>query len=273
MIRVFQIAVLLSLAFVLTGCNGPDEVPIWEQVKITDLASPHSGEMADLKPLKTVNFNVHIFEIPAENASTLDDVWQMVDTKPFRFSDYDAFGGNWFSIGFGQIQMWDKIRDLLHAGGGKKSEAVLLLLSNSQSNDLVIARLDTKQTISYALTESSAEAVTLGRGTIALRIKAEKIPGLRSTYRISALPVFSPPTSSPISELVAHGKSGEFLFVPLGFKVQMRPGTFLLLGPKKYISDQLTLNGLFFSRLRRTLTAGHIPVVRIYLIVFTGISH
>lgn len=34
MIRVFQIAMLSSLAIWTTGCNGTEEKPIWKQVKI-----------------------------------------------------------------------------------------------------------------------------------------------------------------------------------------------------------------------------------------------
>jgi len=64
MIRFFQIAVFSCLGLLLTGCKAPEESePIWEQVKIGDIAPSHSGKQPDSQLLKTINFNVYIFEI------------------------------------------------------------------------------------------------------------------------------------------------------------------------------------------------------------------
>jgi len=268
MIRLFQIAVFGCLGLLLTGCKAPEESePIWQQVKITDIAPAHNGKQPDSQLLKTINFNVYIFEIPAEDISTLDDIWQMLYTGPLRFNDYDAFIANSFSVGFSEAQMWDKIADLLRAAGAKQTKTVSLLLLDGQTSDLAIAALGNEQTIFYISTDGSMEGVTIGPGILALRIKAEKIPGLRGVCNVDVQPVFSLPVRSSIPQLAAREKLGEFLFDAAGFRLKMSPGNFVFLGPKKYTSDQITLASLVFSR------PGLGPVVRTFLFVCTRINY
>lgn len=279
MIRLFQIAVLSCAALVLTGCNGPEKnKSIWEDTKIGDLAPSHSGKRAGDQLLKTINFDIYIFDIPAENISALDDVWRILQgsnfagsryTKPFRFNDYDAFGANSFLVGFGKIQMWNKISDLLRVAGGEKVKTVSLLLFDGQADDLDIARLRNEQTIFYISSAGSMEGATVGPGTLALRVKAEKIPGFRDVCNVDVLPVFSPPMRRSIAQLAGREKTTDFLFTSVGFKLKMSPGHFFFLGPEKYISDQITLASLFFSRTRPKAE----PVVRTYLIACMMITY
>ena len=281
MIRVFQIVVLICLPFCLTGCGAPEEnEPIWQQLKIGDLAPSHGGKRPDGQLLKTINFNVYAFEIPAENISALDDIWQMLYTKPLQFNNYDAFVANSFLVGLGQVQMWNKIRDLLLAADGKGTRKVSLLLPDGQANDFPIARLDKEQTISYISASGSMEGVTVGPGMVALRLKAEKIPGSRGVCKMSAMPVFSPPIRSPIPELVYRAKAGKFPFASCGFGLKMSPGDLVVLGPEKYDSSQITLGSLFFSRPEGNLFFSRTgrkpperkPAVRIFLLLCTGIN-
>lgn len=261
---VFSCTVML-----LTSCNAPEkDKPIWEQVKLSDLApstdandAKHPGSQL----LKTINLNIYIFEMPAENISALNDVWQTLYTKPLRFNDYDAFCANSFLVGFGQIQMWDKIANILRNAGGKKIETVSLLLLDGQTNDFTIARLDKEQTIFYISSAGSMEGATIGPGKLALRIKVEKIPGSRGVCKVNAQPVFPSPIRSPIPQLAARTKSAEFLFTSAGFSLKMSPGDFVFLGPEKYIGHQITLGSLFFSR------PGRKPSVRMFLLFCTKI--
>ncbi len=266
MIRLFQIVIFICPAILLASCNAPEkEKPIWEQVKLSDLAHPADAERPGGQLLKTINLNIYVFEIPAENISALNDVWQILYTKPLKFNDYDAFCANSFLVGFGQIQMWDKIANILRDAGGRKTETDSLLLPDGETSDLTIASLDKKQTIFYISTAGSMEGATLGPGKLALRIKVEKIPGSRGVCKVSAQPVFPSPITSPIPQLAERAKSNEFLFTSAGFSLKMSPGDFVLLGPEKYISRQITLGSLFFSR------PGRRPTVRIFLLFCTRI--
>lgn len=271
MIRVSQIMVFSCALTLLTGCSAPEKnKPIWEQIKIGDLAPSPDAKPPWGRLVKTINFVIHTFEIPAENISALDDIWQILPgshfaknrkmgalyTKPLRFNDYNAFKANSFSVGFGQRRMLNKIADSLYNADAKKVKTVSLLLPDGQDKDLAIKRLDNEQTIFYISTAGSMEGATVGPGKLALRIKAEKIPGSRGVCDVDTKPVFS----SPIRK-----KSSDFLFTPLGFKLKMSPGDFVFLGPQKFISHQITLDSLFFSRPKPK------PVIRAYLIVCTGI--
>ncbi len=273
---------MACLPFCLTGCGGPEEnEPIWQQFKIGDLAPSHSAKGPDGQLLKTANFNVYIFEIPAENISVLDDIWRMLYSKPLQFNNYEVFKANSFLAGFGQAQMWSKIIDLLLAADGKGTERVSLLLPDGRTNDLPIARLDNEQSIFYISTEGSMEGVSIGPGELTLRMKAEKIPGSRGVCKMSAVPVFSPPKRSSIPLLSGREKSGEFLFSSAGFILKMSPGDFVLVGPDEYDRGQTTLGSLFFSKPEGSLFFNELerkapklkPSVRLFLIVCTAVNY
>jgi hypothetical protein len=261
MTRFSQIMIFICTAVLLAGCNTPEkEKPIWEQIKISDLA-PYEVNNAAGRLLKTIDLDIHIFEMPAEDINAVSNIWQMLYTKPLQFSNYDAFKANSFSLGFGQLPMWDIIANVLRDAGGKKIETVSLLLPDGETNDFTIAGLDKEQTIFYISSAGSMEGVTIGPGKLTLRIKVEKIPGSRGVCNVNAQPVFTPPITSLVPQLAEREKSAEFLFTSAGFRLKMSPGDFVLLGPEKYIGHQITLGSLFFSRPKPK------PTVRMFLLI------
>lgn len=281
MIRAFQIVLLAWLPFCLTSCGVPEEnEPTLGQLKIGDLTPSYSGKGSGGQLLKAIHINVYIFEIPAENISALDDVWRLLYPKPLQYNNHVAFRANSFLAGLGQAQIWNQIRELLLAADGKGAESISLLLSDGQANDLPVARLNSEQTVFYIPAGSPMKGVSLGPGMVALRIKAEKIPGSRGVCQVSILPVFSPPIRSSIPELVYRAKAGEFHFGSVGFGLKMSPGDLVVLGPEKYIDDQITLGSLFFSRPQGRLFFSRTerklperkPAVRIFLLACTGIN-
>jgi hypothetical protein len=281
MIRVFQIAFLASLALWLAGCNSTEEKPIWEQVKITDLEPSDNNKQLTSQLIKTINFNVYIFEIPAEDIGTLDDIWPMVYTQPLRFNNFEVFGANSFMAGFGQIPMWGNIVNLLRSANGIQTGTVSLLLPDGQSNDVAVSVLGKEQTVFYTSKNRSNERLKPGPGQLGLRIQAEKIPGSRGVCKVSVLPVFSPLKRTSIPLLSGREKSGEFLFTSVGFILKMSPGDFVLVGPEKYDSGHTTLGSLFFSKPEGSLflnelerkSPEHKPSVRLFLLVCTGINY
>ena len=271
----------------LVGCEAPEEdTPIWEQVKIGDLVPIHSGKRPSEGSLKIINFDLYVFELPAENIGVLAEIWQILYVQPFRFDDYGAFAANSFSVGFGQIQMWDEIGGLLDAADAKMMPTVSLLLADGQSSDVTIRSLYGEQPVFYISSGGSMKGATLGPGKLALRIKAEKIPGLRGVCDVRVHPVFSPPIGSSIPQLAARAKAGELPFVSAGFRLKMSPGDFFLLGPEKYVSDQISLGSLFFSKPEGSLFFIKIksesspssvrperkPAIRVFLLVCTSID-
>lgn len=304
MIRAFQIAVvsdsrlqtpkprpgacvlgLVSLVlstFCLIGCTVTEEEPIWKDIKIGDLAPRRDDKPASEYLIETTNFDLHIFEMPAENIDKLDDIRKALYTRPLRFNSLHAFGANSFSVRFGQIRMWNEIYNLLLAAGGKIIKKVSLMLAEDQPETIAITGLDGPRILFFTSTYGSREGANIGPGIFGLRIKAQKIPGSRGVCNVTAYPVFSPPIRrGPIPQLEARSKNREFPFSAAAFALKMSPGDFILLGPKEYISDQTALGGLFFSNPKGSLFLSEIerkplelkPAVRIFLLVCTRINY
>jgi len=261
----------LNIAFgfaiiLLAGCGkGEKKGPIWEGVKIGDLAPAASKGREGIQRLKTINFKIYILELPAENVGALDAIWPMLYTRPVRFNNAYAFKANSFSIGVGQTTVWGKIVEQLDGAGAKVVNTVSLMLTAGEPDDLVIAALRKEKDIYYISGKGSWEGATIGPGIVGLRIKAEKVSGSRGVCEVDAQPVFSSAISQPGRLPMGREKSSDLLFRAVGFKLEMSPGDFILLGPRKYRRDETTLGGVFFSG------AGREAAVRTYLLVCTDI--
>ncbi len=269
------------LCFCLIGCNGPEEKPIWEKVKIGDLAPRQSNEQRPARLLKTINFDLHILEMPADNIDKLDDIRKILYTRPLRYNSQHAFGANSFSVCFGQVRIWNEIYSLLLAAGSKNIAKTLLMLTDDQTEDITIVGINSLRTIFFTSIYGSREGANVGPGILVLRIKTQKVPSSRGVINVTTYPVFSPPTRKrTIPQLEARAKRREFPFSAAAFALKMGPGDFILLGPKEHNSDQTTLGGLFFSNPQGSLflneTEGkppeYKPAVRIFLLVCTGIN-
>jgi hypothetical protein len=280
MVRIFQVVVFSCIGLVVIGCGAARKNrPVWEQVKIGDIAPSAGSEQAGPRFLKTISFDVHIFEIPAENINKLDDIWQILYAQPLRFRDYKAFWANSFFVRFGQAPMWGQVLDLLHAAGGQKVVTVKLLLADGQASDVIVTRLNSKQDVLYVSRSGLTDKASVGPGLLCLRVKTDKIAGLRGVCNLVAEPVFSLPTGSPIPDLVEQAQKHEFAFAPLAFGLKISPGDFVLLGPEKYISDRKALAGLLFSEPKGSLffdgtgvkRAELKPAVRVFILVCAGI--
>lgn len=262
------------------GCSEPEpEMPIWEKVKIGDLAPSNGGKPTPEQLLKTTKLDVHIFEIPAENVKMLDRIRKRLFIRPLRLKDYEAFNANFFLVRFGQVDMWKQTNDWLLEAQGRNISKVSLMLSDGQAQTIAIAGLDRPQTIYYTASDGTNQGAKVGPGVFGLRVKAEKIPGSRGVCDLVAYPVFSPPTKSAIPQLDARGKLHEFPFTGVAFGLKMSPGDFVVLAPKEYVNDLTSLSGMFFNNpqvsmfFSKTKGPEYKPSVRVYLLVCTGINY
>jgi len=271
--------ILLSV-FCLAGCaESKPERPIWEKVKIGDLAPSRAGKTQQTELLKMTKLDVHIFEIPADNIGEIDKIRKKLFIRPLQLKNYEAFNANSFLVRFGQVDLWRQTNQWLLGAEGRNIANVSLMLADGQAQTVAIAGLDRPQTIFYTGADGSSEGANVGPGVFGLRIKAEKIPGSRGVCDLVAYPVFSPPTESPIPQLNTIGKLREFPFTFAAFGLKMSPGDFVFLAPKEYVDDQTALGGLFFSNPRgglffsKTKAPEYKPAVRIFLLVCTGINY
>jgi len=271
---------ILFSAFFLFGCaESKQEPPIWEKVKIGDLAPSETGNTQQVELLKMTKLDVHIFEMPAENIAEIDKIRKKLFIRPLQLKDYEAFNANSFLVRFGQVDLWRQTNQWLLGAEGRNIANISLMLADGQAQTVAIAGLDRPQTIFYTGANDSSEGANVGPGVFGLRIKAEKIPGSRGVCDLVAYPVFSHPTESAIPQLDTLGKLREFPFTSAAFGLKMSPGDFVFLAPKENISDQTTLGGLFFSNPRgglffsKTKAPEYKPALRIFLLVCTGINY
>jgi hypothetical protein len=272
---------LCCMCFALTGCTPPEEEPIWKNLKIGDLAPRQSGKQTS-RLVESTNFNLYIFEMPSGNIDKLDDICKTLFTKNLRYQSSHSFGVNSFSVHFGQYRMWNEIFASILAAGAKQINKASLMLTDDLPETIAVARINSPQTIFFTSTYGSNEGANVGPGILALRLKTQKIPGLRGVCNVAAYPVYSPPMmKSTIPLLNARTKRQEFPFSTAAFGLRMGPGDFILLGPKEYVSDQTALGGLFFSNPEGSLffsetertTLERKPAVRIFLLVCTRTSY
>jgi hypothetical protein len=279
MIRVFQIAAAGLFIICLASCSRPEKEFVPDKVKIGDLTPYYDDDSQQPKLSKTLNFDVLIFEIPAENISNLKKIRNRLYIRPLRLTDYLAFEANSFSVRFGRAENWDEIISLLLAADSKKIANVSLMMPSGQAETIAITGLNPGKIHFVGLSGSKEEVNTAGPGIFGLRIKAEKIQNEKEACNLTAYPVISPATKNPIPKIEDRVKLREFSFTTAAFGLKMNLGDFVYLGPKKYISDQASLGGLFFSNPQGSLFSSkdertppeQKPAVRVYLIVCTMI--
>lgn len=280
MVRVLHIVAFGVIILSPLGCREPQgEVPIWEKVKIGDLA-PVGGKPSQAELVKAVHLDVHVLEIPADNISELEAIRKQLHIRPLRLTSFKAFDGNSFLARFGRGNLWDEVRTVLTAANAQDVVRVSLMLTDGEPQTFAVTGLSSTQTVFYTAVDGSRQGANVGPGIIGLRIKADRVPSMRGVCDVVAYPVFSLPVKSAIKELDSQMKKREFPFTAAAFGLRMSPGDFVYLGPKQYVSDQSDLGGLFFTNLRGNLIidrAARKPperktAVRVFLLTCTRID-
>jgi hypothetical protein len=267
MVRFSNIAVMVCL-ITLGGCNNKsaEQKPIWEKVKIGDLAPAGGNQQEQIQRVKGIYFQVHIFLIPAEETDKLNEISQILYVQPFRFNHFNAFNANSFSAAYGRINMGDQIFKILSNAGAEKTGTTSLMLNYGQSDDIPITRLFESRNIYYISEDGRSETKTIGPGVLTLRMKADQIPGSRGVCYVKAVPVFPFPFTADLPNVPQQEVSKDIVFNCCGFSLKMSPGDYIFLRAQKYIDNQNSLASLFFSR------PGIKPAVSAYLIVCTNIE-
>lgn len=251
MCRLLVISILAVVLVLAAGCNAPteQEKPIWEQTSIHELA-PQTGERPRAKILIAGRFDIHVFNLPADNVEQLEDLWRILSAKPIHTNSYSAFARNLFRVRLGRMEMWDRLMAVLAEAGAQRGGTTTLGIVSDGPTDLPIAELPRAGTISHAAMNLSWERAPVQPGRLVLRLQAEPIPGARGVRKIVAYPVSSPAITSAIPQLEAKTREQEFHFASAAFASQMGPGDLLVLGPNVYSAERMTLGGLFFNEPR-----------------------
>jgi hypothetical protein len=277
--RVFAIAFLGLVGLFAAGCDKGESKASWENIKIGDIGPVQSGKGLGGQLLKAATFDLYIYEVPGENVGKLEDLWQSLYARGLGFYNYRAFSANLFRVGFGKRFRWSGTQDFLRAAGGKRMAKIALLLADGELQKVTVTGLDRPQELSYIAIDLSREKANVGPGIMALRVSGERLAGERGVCQVIGYPVFWVPATSAIAPLAEQANQREVKFTAAGFGLKMSPDDFVVLGPRKYLSERVTLSGLFFSNLEGTmfLSKGKAPElkpsVRVFVLVCTGISY
>ncbi len=273
--RFLSIVILTALLVLAAGCETPSEpeVPIWEQTKIGDLAPQGTPREAEF--LVAARFDVHVFDMPADNVEQLEDLWRLLSARPIRTNSYNAFAQNFFRVRFGRTDLWDRVLAVLRGAGAQKAGTTDLGVASDGPTDVPVVELSRAGTISHATLNLSWEQTPVEPGWLVLRLRTEPIPGARGVRKIIAYPVATPAISSAIPELEAKVRQREVYFAAAAFAAQIGPGDLLVLGPNEYSAERVTLGGLFFNEPRDVLFLDpegaappqRKPAVRIFVLV------
>ncbi len=270
----------LLLSACLSGCARPkNDPPVWENVKLKDLA-PSKGGVRPSQRVKTINLDLHVFEVPAENVDKLDKIRKKLYVRPLRLRDYGAFYANSFWVRFGQPRMWNEVYGMVQAAAGQRVNRISLMLPEDWPETVTITGSERPQSVSYTGLNGSKEVANVGPGILGLRITAKSTSGLPDRCTVTAYPVFTPPVQGPVPALETQAKLREFPFTVAAFGLDMRPGQFIVLAPTKYVEDLTTLGGLFFSNPQGSLFLDDAdqtlperkPTVRVFLLICTRID-
>ena len=246
MIRI-HIAVIVFLGLLLTGCNKPKEPDFPGDLTIQDLAPINPDNTSNTRRLKTLNLDLNIMEIPIDNFNMLDEIRRNLKIEPIKFNSYLAFSENYFSVYFGQFQNISTVYGLLEMAGAQNLIRQALMLPDGESENIPIKQIMQMQTIDYTSLRGDKEKVRVEPGYLTMYLEVKKSLNAENKGTVIIYPLYSLMTSNTIPELDMRFKLRDFAFDSTALKLDMQPGDFIFIAPERFIMDQTTLSGLFFS--------------------------
>ena len=184
--------------------------------------------------------------MPAENFSLLNNAFNSLRKINLLFNDFHAFEANGFAAGFGRNQMWIPVADMLQQAQAKRISTNNLLIYDDKPHDIFVTEIIEEKTVFHTGTDKTVIGTSLSDGALAWRISAWHAPILKSVANVRVLPVFTHTFTTQIARITGIEQNQQLAFESSGFELKMRPGDFVLLGPRQYEKEQITLSNLIF---------------------------
>lgn len=241
----FYIVLIATTCFL--GCLEQDtgsDVSI-DGIKLSDITPANSTRLPP-----QIFFRMFVFEMPAENFTSINDIFENLSTEPLRFVNEDIFRANGFNAAFGYNKMWDPTASRLRRLNAKRIMTKNIFIFDDDGHDLAIGGTDNPQTMLYISKERIITVANLDVGQFIWRIKAKIIPQRRETAGVTIMPVFKSNNQPAFTKLIKGASSGEMVFGSAGFGLNMSGEDFILIGPSRYNIGQATLCNSFFARIR-----------------------
>lgn len=271
---------LLALAYIMTvfaGCKQPvQEPPIWDKVKIGDLAPGPSADRG-VSEFNALNIEIHVYSIPVQNLKKTRDLWEPLRLKGLRYENQQAFEANGFRAARARITAWDTLVSALSRVQAQKLRTVSFLLSQGYENDLPLANLSARQDVTFTGIDETARRILIGPGTIAWRLRVERVRASPKESRLTAYPVFKLAGVSPMPYQTSLTESSQIAFLSAAFTVRMGYGDLIVLGPRESLGAASSLGGLFFGipnhlflGLDKNEPVKSCPAVRVFVLTCSG---
>jgi len=262
-----------------TGCKQQaPEPPIWEQVKIGELAQTPSPDQG-APTLNALNIEVHVYHIPAQNIKQLEGLWEPLRLKGLRYKNQEAFGANGFRVARGRITVWDILVGTLARVQARKARTISFLLSPGHDSHLPLASLSRAQDVAFTGIEGTAQSILIGPGTINWRFRIEEDSANPGLPKLTAYPVFQRAGIKAIRYRADLAGLSQIAFLSTAFSVRMGYGDLIVLGPQESLGDASSLGRLFFG-IPRDLFLGLdksepvkvCPAVRVFVLTCSGMK-
>ncbi|MHC5061553.1 MAG: hypothetical protein ACYTFK_10785 [Planctomycetota bacterium] len=236
---------LAGTALWASGCEPQRQKyqgPIIEGITIDDLAPATA-----MKLPPQINFQIYLFEVAAQNVPEPKELLLGLTRKTLHFTDDSAFEENGFLAGFGRGEMWNEISARLTKIRAKNIGTRRLIVFDDKGDDIVFSTLTGEKTVFYTTSQGELTGASLGPGNLAWRIKAKPVAGVRGAAQVQIQPVFKSPVSDTIAKVLDQQGAYDTVFDVAEFELTMSSGDFVLLGPARLESDDITLGNLFFA--------------------------
>jgi hypothetical protein len=288
--RPFFYVALIAAITCLVGCQEKNKGPVVpiDGIKLSDLSPANSTKLPP-----QIFFRMFVFEMPAENFTSLRDIFESLSTEPLRFVNEDTFKANGFEAAFGYNKMWDGIGSRLRELNARKVTTKNIFIFDDDGYDIPIGSADNRQTMLYIAKDRTITTTDLASGgQFTWRIKAHVIKQRRATAGITIMPVFKHKGQGRFAKMVEEAPSGETVFGSAAFGLNMSDEDFVLIGPSRYNRGQITLCNSFFVRtgdyiisepsqyqadgvtMNKPVTVKkEIPTIRLYMIVCVRVDN
>jgi hypothetical protein len=237
--------ITLALASILsTGCQPEKKQPSGpslEGLKITDLIPTGAEKMPS-----EVNITVFAYDMPAANASVLNEVYKSLPSDFMNFSSRKTFQANGFETGFGYDQIWPQVSSVLARAGARNIGTENLLFMNTATNEVIIEGGYAGQTFYLHKRSGQSETVTLKDGQFSWRVKARALSEKEGSAMVQILPQQKEHVGGTIKKIPGFERTGEHVYHDMSIKAYMSEGDFIIIGPTSEELGQVTLSDILF---------------------------
>lgn len=253
--RILSAIILVILAGVLVGCGEDvrtgDNIP-----RISEITRSREENS---RPVR-VGFYVYLFEIDANEFSLISESLAELNDPEMKLAVPKIFTDNGFIIAAGQRSDWAQLGAKLLLVQAQKTATISLMLYEGISDDIAVSVLKEPNSVFCKVADNKFLNLKLGPGQSRLRLKISSVIGLLGVCRVDVTPVFMPGWMENYDRFIRNKLAGETVFDSSALNFRIRPGQFVLVGPKNYDPRHRTLGGVFFS------LKGARPVVRLMLL-------